>query len=134
MCSFYLGKYTLRQGSCHTKLLMVKKVQIVYLLKQLCSCYRITSEWNVVALLSFHYQQNTRTPSVSLCANHAMRLILPPWANTRLYGQRICQGNKFIRTFNLEDYFSEVTLRRTGTDCNLLCWYKPKVSTASKSV
>lgn len=63
----------LDKGAAILKLLIVKKVQIVYLLKQLCSHYRITSEWNGVALLSFHYQRNTRTPSVSLCANHAMR-------------------------------------------------------------
>lgn len=124
----------LDKGAVILELAIVKKVQIVYLLQQLCSCYRITREWNAVALLSSRHQQRTRTPSVSLCADHTMR----PWVVWTSHGQLTqsstcteCQGNKSMTTLNLQDYFSEVT---SGTDCNLLCWYKPKVSTASNSV
>lgn len=107
----------------------------MYLLKQLCSCYRITSEQSVVALLSFHCQQKTQhLQPASLCANHAMRQLVVLTSHSQQTQGCTCReyvGETNSLQLNLEGYFSEVT---TATDCNLLCWYKPKVSTASKSV
>lgn len=57
----------LDEGAAIFKLVTVKKEQVLCLGQQLCSCYRITREQNVVAFLSLGCLQKGRTPSVSVC-------------------------------------------------------------------